>query len=380
MQLGSIWQTIRQWFGRSMPLLPPAPTAMPPPLPVEPAPRPRPKKENRNEDVFYFREHVLDKLDDYFVCIRRMKRYDSTAYSLFSKVGANLCTESSSAPDYELSPLWRTGERPGFGAVAWCMGVKNEPNSDTIYAKFCYFQKQGRRPHFVEPSTGTLYEFTVYWDDPDDVRVMKKGGVGQTVYFDIDKQCQIRMLKTLKPRTHPIVAKSAVTKRKQGSKMLRRLEWALPTLFDDYTPERYVRIFRLMSNFYEHTSSGARVAVTKDGVEAAFYIDIKRTPYFFADREPVIGNKGKKKIFHIVRAHKRVGAAGAERYVRFHFRGVRDFEWNGYQVHITMPGLHHSTLVDADISTFHYGEDEPFPPDTMPLAEGAKLMQKALHQ
>lgn len=87
-----------------------------------------------------------------------------------------------------------------------------------------------------------------------------------------------------------------------------------------------------------------QVRCERDGEVARFGIDLLRTPYFFKDREAVDG-KRKKKIFHIVRAHKR-NTKGKIKYVRSHFRGQRKFTWAGCKVELIMPGKHasHSAL------------------------------------
>ena len=76
-----------------------------------------------------------------------------------------------------------------------------------------------------------------------------------------------------------------------------------------------------------------------------FNIEMTRTPYFFKNRSKTVSVNGStRKIFHITRAHKRIGAGGRETFVKSHFRGERKFMWKGYDVQITMPGLHHKPI------------------------------------
>jgi hypothetical protein len=55
-------------------------------------------------------------------------------------------------------------------------------------------------------------------------------------------------------------------------------------------------------------------------------------------------NGRRKRIFHIVRPHVRADG----RAVKMHFRGMRDFAWNGYRIVVTVPGLHHAELSELN--------------------------------
>lgn len=328
----------------------------------------------RNPDIFFFRGQILDELDDYFLCIRRMKRVDPDAYEMFSRIGANVVCDGSRAYKDELTASWRRGDRPGFGALA--LGVGLAPDKKALYAKFAYFSKHARKLAHVEASNGTVYEMTAYWDDVKNKHLKKSGFTG-TYHFDVDGDAKVRLLKELTPKSYRIYRKRRQKNDQHFS--LRRLEWSLPRPPNkDMT---LVEIFCMLAGFYEQSSSGARVAVSKDDLEAAFYIDIKRTPYFFSDREMELNDKGsRKRIFHIVRAHKRVLAGGQEKYVKFHFRGVRDFVWKGYQVHITMPGLHHNNLVEIEAPTAYFEPEEKIPKGLLSTMEAGKRIRGVLHR
>jgi hypothetical protein len=99
--------------------------------------------------------------------------------------------------------------------------------------------------------------------------------------------------------------------------------------------------------------SMVRVEASKGAEIAVFGVDITRTPYFFKDRDKVEG----RRIFHIVRTHQRVRADGTVRPIKTHFRGLRYFRWNGYDIKITVPGWHHK-----DITSFAAGllDDEKY--------------------
>ena len=47
---------------------------------------------------------------------------------------------------------------------------------------------------------------------------------------------------------------------------------------------------------------------------------------------------------------------GEDRYVKFHFRGERKFDWNGYQVDISVPYRDHMQMAEFDVAAI----DEEF--------------------
>lgn len=144
---------------------------------------------------------------------------------------------------------------------------------------------------------------------------------------------------------------------------------------EDETIEEYAaNMFWLAATPYEDVLSGVRVQAAKGGVVAAFSIDLLRTPYFFKDREWVANEKGsRKRIFHIVRTHERKAKDGV-RYVKSHFRGSRNFKWNGYDITITMPGKHHPDLLQWDVAATQFEDTKAVPKGWM----GSKELGAAL--
>ena len=54
----------------------------------------------------------------------------------------------------------------------------------------------------------------------------------------------------------------------------------------------------------------------------------------------------------ILRAGRRRKSSSAHRrgnkFVRMHFRGLRDFVWNGYQISVSVPGKDYFDIMDTD--------------------------------
>jgi hypothetical protein len=85
---------------------------------------------------------------------------------------------------------------------------------------------------------------------------------------------------------------------------------------------------------------------------ATFGVEVKRMAYFFKDRDVTVGTLtvgGRRRpVFHIVKPHMRRTKKG-ETAVGMHFSGLKDFEWAGYGIHITVPGRDHLHLAEIDI-------------------------------
>ena len=82
------------------------------------------------------------------------------------------------------------------------------------------------------------------------------------------------------------------------------------------------------------------IIVKKGELRATFTVPENRWKYFFKDRIDVMTPSGRKRpIFHAVIAHIR-HTKKKDTPVRTHYRGSRDFHWNGYSIKIVMQGKH----------------------------------------
>ena len=126
----------------------------------------------------------------------------------------------------------------------------------------------------------------------------------------------------------------------------------------DMPPEDYLcRVFMEAALMYESAALGSmvRITATKGKLTATFGVDVKRMSYFFSDRDVVLNSKGSTaRIFHIVRAHTRKDGST----VPFHFRGLRQFEWAGHQINITVPGRDHAPLPEFDVGSVDMSDEE----------------------
>jgi len=300
---------------------------------------------------FYFREIILDSLEHYFPHLRNMKRADHEAYALYSKLGATLLPDTALIDSREISP-WFRQKLPTFGAIALAINsrAKEHDEKEQVFSPrfvcFTKFHKQ-HRPVNIQGSnvTGTLYRITLCWDDPSKKAHPWISEVGMLL-------CSDGNVVPLKYRSD----KYQRIKHKRGSDReshIHHAAWDWPPIWyesaklQNQTIEQHlVRLFTLTANAFEAAQAGiTMVSVKKDKLIAKFGLDPTRTAYFFKDRDVVISDNGKKKkIFHIVRTHLRQG-----KQVKSHFRGLRSFLWNGYQINITVPVREHFMLGEFDV-------------------------------
>lgn len=295
---------------------------------------------------FHFREDILDRLDDYFFFLKRMRKTDPDAYALYSKVGASVVASTIGyrAHGDALSAWWKDGNRPAFGATALLMADQDEKG--ILTPRFLYFQKM-KRPWFVQPFKGDVYDVTMFYDNPD----IEKRAHPIHYYIGVDADANMVPLRWLDLEDVIIQRRHVFTKKK----------WRPPP--KSINPERegapgLIEMFVMITDAFEN-SQGAevRVACEKGGLVAAFGVEMKRTAYFFRDRS----SNTNKRIFHVVRPHERAYKSGKTAMIKFHFRGIRDFMWNGYKVHVTVPGLHHNLLGDLNAGQIFLkpGQREP---------------------
>jgi hypothetical protein len=396
------------------------------PKPKAPAqPRPKPQRVAAENDPeqwgqYYFRDAILDQLDNYWIYLRRMKNGDGDSYDLLKQVGIQLVPPSATkrfdqwregGTLTELSPWWLKN-LPAFGAVAYGFddvakhaddalvgdtrnerrgnrfdaedseALRNRPGlftpSSYRYDKkemdrpaiwwtprFLYFTKYKRPPADVQPvEGGHVYLMTVYWDRADKApsKAWKKrrGGVPQTYATWVDPRGKVHVIKS---RISERVELKHWSKGPRGGKGVGKIcftysRWMIPDRYLNWAhrplgyvePEEYLRrLFIEAASLYESAALGSmvRVAVGKNDLTAVFGVEIKRTPYFFKDRDIVLNDKGtRKRIFHIVRPHVRKDGTAVE----MHFRGETDFTWAGYHVSITVPGRDHFPVPEFNIA------------------------------
>tara|TARA_R110000803_G_scaffold209729_1_gene279916 strand:+ start:581 stop:1702 length:1122 start_codon:yes stop_codon:yes gene_type:complete len=314
------------------------------------------KKSIRTPGLYTFRKTILQKLAWYFSVIKRLKKGDPETFKLYSKIGASIVSQEDAVTaeysfgDEELCPWWKT-HRPTFGALFFSDGSWPGDKGFMQPTMVCFRKyAKGKEPCEIQKGSGAIYCVTVCWDKRE-----WKNGRPTEFPVSIDKNNKITVLKTKHYGEQSIRAK----KRRRGRVFtVPTKKFLIDPFFADWavgqkassTEIHLTYIFVHAANLYaaqDHEMT--KIKCTKNRLSAVFSIDVLKTPYFFKDRDATTLVNGKrKKIFHIVRAHKRV-TNGIASFVKTHFRGERYFMWNGYKVRITVPGWHHMNLIELDV-------------------------------
>jgi hypothetical protein len=341
--------------------------------------------------AFYFRGALLNDLPKYFRSLRRLRGADPDVYHLCSTIGMSLLPARMIGILCDMPAYWRDPKlRPAFGAASFA-----EHGKEDNLLRLVYFQRMEIPPADVEPTNGQIYQVSVYYDDDNTEsqkkhrapKWMRKHGFAAHFFVSVDDQCRVTLLKQFQIRHQMIHFRAGQhsasnrgpnshtngnhTRKLKFSEAIPIKLWDYPVFLHDAYRDRHggkagtneeiahfeERMFCLIASFANANEMGVRVSITaRDGLVASFALDMKRSAYFFKDRDQVLTAEGKAaRIFHVVRPHTRHLKNGKSIDLRMHFRGLRKFPWAGYEVHITVPGLHHLPVLELmpDVSDLH---------------------------
>ena len=338
---------------------------------------------------YSFRKTVLDDLDIQFEVLKHFKRTDPDSYNLYSQVGCYLLPESVEVGG-EISP-WFLEHRPSFGAVA-PINVKLHEEYDKkenkLLPRFVYFEKYKphKAPaHIQKTNRGDIYLVTLYYEDFK----RKKIRFPIEVPIALASDGSVFVLKQHLHNLASIKIKHSKRRDLEGGRVksftIPTNKWEIPKYWKEFAEdhkidpiEHAVILFTMAANFYEAATMGGitRVDVRKDDLHLALSVDPKRTAYFFRDREKTsLPGNTSKRIFHAVKPHRRI-VKGEERYVKYHFRGERDFDWNGYRVQISVPYLDHLQMAEFNVSAIDDPELTEGSEDWVGMKELGKRMRE----
>lgn len=332
--------------------------------------------------LYYF-GNLLEGMDDYIAALKQLRKYHPDTYDYYSKVGAPIFSSKKlfDKTDLGLSARWRNDiNRPSI-AICHLHGLDTK---EKIYPVFITILKL-RAKEGVQFTNADMYEGFIIFKRQETGKIE----IAASFYFSVSEGGEVSILRVvrqsdtkppLSKKTRTLAASIKGTRKAKGSPPTQR--WGVPTVLKEFAIEHSTSPTRICEVFFataalaaDRADQGLLVRARKDGVCAAFSIDLLRTPYFFKDRIKIKTPSGRTKpIFHIVRTHPRKNS----KFVNTHFRGLRRFNWLGYRVTVSMPGFHHRAQTEFTAETMM--SDDPMLVDKkgVDMEEAGRRISNAL--
>jgi hypothetical protein len=310
------------------------------------------EKEANDTTRFQFKAALLDRLNEHFYYMNKMKKADKKSYDCYKTQGgvltnADIFVGSNTENKQHYVNHWFLDKLPTFGCVLFITeknweevkksGVDDE---DAVHPRMVYFRKYDNPPAEIQPikDDGTVYVVGIFWDSEKNYKFS-----ASTEYaIHLSTEGKISLLK-MKVDNSIFIPAKIKGRRGNGNTIIHKTEWGYPQILEGMFRKRSLKegltwIFSMAAHEYEVHSLQEMIEIkaTKNGVSAIFGVDIEKTPYFFKDRQANYIDGKKKRIFHIVRPHERQTDKGVK-IIKTHFRGDKNFYWNGYKISIHVP-------------------------------------------
>lgn len=311
--------------------------------------------------VWTFRSGILDRLDEYFDCMKQLKRIDPDSYALYSQVGFSIPMNA-----YKASPDFRIDfkERPAFGGIL--VGTSSEENIKKVSPSFMYFQKLSHPSQVQWMSEGETYKVTAIYDSRKNERYRS---FPLEYHVMVDTDGRVKLLKQMVS----ITSRIQPGRRHSGGKKpdpfdLSLTRWDYPEVVKIFAQEHgesneeWAKFLFLIA--FETTRMCQEqivVRVKQSNLTAAFGIELPSAKTFFRDRDKtLLAVDGKRKrIFHSVVAHSRVSLVHKNE-VKAHYRGIRHFDWQTYGINIVLPDKKY--ILDCPVPAIQL---EDMPPESV---------------
>lgn len=324
---------------------------------LQPSPRSLKIAENRRkreaekmfvpEGAFTNMASLLAGLDDTFSKLSRLSGSNPIQRTL-KKFGPFIMSWGND-DDPKIDGGFQLNKLEGFdayGLPAFLFGNIPPREKDGENHQFLFWaMKTTKVPHIRQSPGWTYYEFG---------HIFPKGGkypeMESTAFVGVHEQTGVVMAL---PQLSNWKEKLSVNGKR--AKWVPRYGWRHVPMSDyasDFRGEKLAKstamLFALLYSMVMRRELGCNVVVTKDDCKATFLVPENQWKHFFKGRVDVEGKDGKKqRIFHAVKAHTRDNGAD----VRTHYRGSRDFIWNGYRVTIVMPEKHGAPQASFNLAT-----------------------------
>lgn len=303
------------------------------PTPASPVVVHRKPRQKHTETSYYYLDDLLAEIPTCRKIMRKFKQIDEDAYNYHAKVGARLvANERKSNPQAEA----RFREILPATAMVYFPPLKNDPVALCVY----FIKLTKKSAHIAVPvGARAVYRVSIVYVP----KSRRAAGYSYTVAM-MDDGPKVVTERSLARCSLP--KGGAFTQITWGVSPGLEWHWKMPHNDDGWrfptSHEFGAKLFSVASGYVE-TDQEFHVRAERDGMSVSFGVALKRTPYFFKNRDKIVNERGKTRpIFHAVEEHTRTLASGKTSFVPAHYRGLRRFTWNGELVTITRP--EHSAL------------------------------------
>lgn len=268
---------------------------------------------------------LLTLLDDFNRVWTHMRKFDPGAYQLFQRVGCRILPEHALTLYHgNIFDHLSVTELPGFG----CYAIRRRASDDgNVYPVCCYINRLSVPPPHVQAAEGVIYSCGIlYQDSRDDWSALAH------IYFALQHNGKYQLLK----ERQVSYLRGYIPQRRWDFDRITKL------IFEKRRPDESDSIHeraRPWLNQILHNCAipaiigGVQVRCTKGPSTAVIAMTDNDAKHMFPPDERISGvaaDGRSKRIWHFNRGWTDING----KVVPPHFKGLRDFEWNGWRINI----------------------------------------------
>jgi len=295
---------------------------------------------------------LLDDLDSVFLRMKELQPKNSEAQKMLKKFGTYVMHLSSRDGDAYTNDRLDFG---GYGLPAFLSCYENlkayiHIGDGEVAEDFFVAIKMHALSPWIKRDNCIYYNVTQVVSDKHYARQNELGYVVEVN----TKTGTVNALRSPQRRYHNL----------RGGGSYASLNWEYPIIYEDQEQLTHSAsnkklleyAFCNRFNAVMRRELAVNIIVKKGKLRATFTVPENQWKHFFKDRIDAMTPSGRKRpIFHAVAAHIR-HTKTKDTPVRTHYRGSRDFRWNGYSIKIVMQGKH--SVSQASFTAEGY-EDSP---------------------
>ena len=318
--------------------------------------------------------HVLDRLPRYFEHLKMLRNVDADAYTLFARLGGQIALSDGTrfsiggiSPEFLANPpqvrcVFLHSEVDGDGVT----------EDDMVPASIIYMMRlaggqvcvNGQSQAMI-PKDGLTYRYVT-------VLQYKGKPYVQSCFVHIGDDGTVRAL----PERQQVRQAIPGRHHENSPTSIRHNRVEIPSWIrlaaheKGQTADEWITTVVSICASAKRPDDAILVRAHKAGIAAAWTINRRDAKRFFAARE--LDETGRRRrVLHYVASFDRVTANGVQS-VREHYRGAREFEWQGYDIEVSGLNFHHKDFFDAPIAQVEDDGDGPAPMSMVSLKKAVR--------